>query len=466
MARKTSTTPSQFDFDLICIGSGSGGGSAAVMAAKKGLRVALVEGDILGGEAPNYSSIPISACLKAVHNLSIARTAGQSGIEIGRIQPNWERVMAFKDRCVKKTGVLESAKAFEKAGVRLLRGFAQFVDPWTIHVDRELVTGRQIIIASGAKSHIPEISGLDKINYLTFKEALNLSELPSSVFIIGGGATGCSLAEIFHGLGSRVYLAEAAPSLLQREDNEVGQVEAEILKNKGLNVFVNTDVKKITAKPNDQKEIVVLETSQKKKIIVDQIIVATGKTPNIDLNLPAANVQFDAAGIKINRHLETNCAHIYAIGDVLGHDMLTHLAAYHSRIAVHNLLHEKAKDKMTLNYSAITRYIALTPGVAAVGLTETELRARQVPYKKALVPLHNLDQGSLNQESAGFVKLISSADKKYLIGGSVIAPEAAEMIAQLALAINARISVETFRDTIRAFATWSEAFALACQKLK
>ena len=466
MARKTSTEPSQFDFDLICIGSGSAGGSAAVLAARKGLRVALVEGSALGGESPNHSSIPLHACLQAVHSLTACHNAGENGIEIGRIHPSWEKVMAFKERCIKKTGVLESAGVFEKAGIQLFKGFAQFTDPWTIRIDRSYVTSRQIIIATGADNHLPSIGGLDEINYLTYKEALELSELPSSVFIIGGGATGCSLAEIFHGLGSRVYLAEAADNLLPREDAEVGQVEAEILKNKGVHVFTNTEIKEITPKPNDQKEIIVLEADQKKSIVVDQLVIAAGRQPRTGLNLPAANVNFDNSGIKVNRHLQTSAKHIYAVGDVLGHDMLTYLAAYHARLAVHNLLHTKAKEKITLDYTAVTRYIPLSPSVAATGLTEAELLSKQVAFKKAIAPLHGLDRSYISRQSAGFVKLICSADKKYILGGSIIAPAAGEMIAQLALAVSARMSVEAFRDAPKAFATWPEAFNLACQKLK
>ena len=466
MARKTSAQPAQFDFDLICIGSGSGGGAAAVMAAKRGLRVALVEGGELGGESPNYSSIPVHACLRAVHSLAAVRAASQSGIEVGRIHANWERILAFKNKCVKKTGVLESAATFEKAGIRLFRGFGRFVDPWTIYVNQGHVTSRRIIIASGAKHRPAAISGLEEVDHLRFHEALSLPELPSSLFIVGGGPTGCSLAEIFNAFGCRVYLAEAGPLLLQREDAEVGQVEAEILKNKGVHVFVGSEIKKVASRPNRQKEIVVSEANQTRQIIVDQLVLATGKIANLDLNLPAAGVTFEDEGIKINRRLETTAKHIYAIGDVVGHDMLTHLAAYHSQLAVHNLFQDKDKDKLSLDYSAVSRYLPLVPEIAATGMTESELLNQQRAYKRAVAPLHSLNRSHLSQESAGFVKLLSAADGSRLLGGSIIAPEAGEMIGQLSLAIKARLSVDTFRNNLKAFATWSEAFNLACQKLK
>ena len=146
--------------------------------------------------------------------------------------------------------------------------------------------------------------------------------------------------------------------------------------------------------------------------------------------------------------------------------MLTHLAAYHARLAVHNLLHAKAKEKMALDYTAVTRYIPLSPGVAATGLTEAELLSKKVTFKKAIAPLHGLDRSYLSRQPAGFVKLISSDDRKHILGGSIIAPAAAEMIAQLSLAVSARLSVDALREAPKAFATWPEAFNLACQKLR
>ena len=466
MAKKKTAPPAQFDFDLICIGSGSGGGAAAVMAAKRGLKVALVEGGDLGGESPNYSSIPVHACLRAVHNLAAVRAAPQTGIEVGRVRADWERVLAFKDRCVKQTGVLESAAVFEKAGIRLFRGFGRFVDPWTVYVNQGHVTGRRIIIASGAKHRPTAIQGLEEAGYLNFHEALNLPTLPGSLFIVGGGPTGCSLAEIFNAFGCRVYLAEAGSILLQREDAEVGQVEAEILKNKGVHVFVNSEIKEVAAKPNRQKEVTVSEAGRPRQLVVDQLVLATGKIANLDLNLPVAGVTFEEEGVKVNRHLETTAKHIYAVGDVIGHDMLTHLAAYHSQLVVHNLFQTKAKNKLCLDYTAVSRYLPLVPEIAATGMTEAELLNQQIPYKRAVAPLRGLNRSHLSQATAGFVKLLSAADGSRLLGGSIIAPEAGEMIGQLSLAIKARLSVNTFRGNLKPFASWSEAFNLACQKLR
>ena len=465
MPKTSPRPPVQFEFDLICIGSGSAGGSAAVAAARSGLRVALVEGSTLGGESANHSCVPVNALLQAVSDLETARNGFAAGVDAGRVSLNWEKTLAFKDDCVKSTGVSDSANAFSAAGVELLTGFAQFVDPWTINVGSRQLTGRKIIIATGSTTHVPPIEGLEKCGFITFKEALKRPRPPASLFIIGGGMTGCALAEIFNAAGSRVCLAEAAGHLLPREDQEVGQVVEEIFKTKGVNVLTTAQIGSVKLRDDGQKEIALTAKGEVKNIIVEEILVAAGRIPRLDLNLQAAGVQFDNDGIKVNRFLETTASHIYAVGDVIGHDMLTHLAAQHSRLAVHNLGQTKTKDKLGFDYAAVSRYLALTPEVAATGLTEAELHQQSLPFMKAMVPVHGLIRSRLSNRRAGFVKLLCAPDGR-LVGGSVIAPSAGEMIGQLSLAINAGLGVNEFKNNLKPFTSWSEAFNLACQKIR
>ena len=465
MPKNSLRPPVQFEFDLICIGSGSAGGAAAVASAKNGLRVALVEGGALGGESANYGCVPVNAMLQTVSNLEAAGEGFATGVDVGRVSLNWEKAKAFKDQCIRSTGVRESTAAFTKAGVSLLSGFAQFIDPWTINVGGRQTTGKNIIIATGSADYIPPLDGLEQVGYITYRQALELPKPPASLLIIGGGTTGCALAEIFNAAGSRTCLVETAETLLPREDAEVGQVVEEIFKTKGINVLTGSQISTIKLGDGEQKEIALQTKGEAKNIIVEEILVAAGRLPRLDLNLPAAGVQFDAAGIKVNRYLETTANHIYAIGDVIGHDMLTHLAAHHSRLAVHNLNQKKAKDKLSLDYAAVSRYLTLTPEMAATGLTEKELREQGMSYRKALVPIHGLIRSQLSNRQAGFVKLLCATDGR-LIGGSIIAPNAGEMISQLSLAINAKLSADELRNNLKPFTSWSEAFNLACGKLK
>ena len=425
----------------------------------------MIEGSAIGGESANYSCVPVNAFLQTAKTLETIRSGSAAGVETGRISLNWDKALAFKNRCVENTGVLESAEAFKEAGISLLGGFAQFVDPWTVGVGGRQTTGRNIIIATGSANFIPDIPGLKAAGYITFREALNLPRPPASLLVIGGGTTGCAMAEIFNAAGSRVCLAEKADHLLVREDPEVGQVVEEIFKGKNINVLSSGEITSVRLRDDGQKEAIVKLPEETKTIIVEEILVAAGRLPRLDLNLAGAGIQFDADGIKVNRFLETTANHIYAIGDVIGHDMLAHLSSHHSQLAVHNMNQSRAKDKITLNYAAVSRYLAISPEVAATGLTERELRQQGLPYRKAIVPIHGLIRSQLSGQQAGFVKLICAEDGK-LLGGSIVAPEAAEMIVQLSLAVNAGLREADLKNNLKPFTAWSEAFNLACKQLK
>lgn len=455
--------PASFDYDLICIGSGSAGGSAAVLAAQAGLKVALIEGGHLGGDSARFSCIPVNACLQTVKSLEAVNRAPLFGLSPGRLKINWRQIMNYKDECVRQTGVLQSEETFRKAGIDVLKGFAKFIDPWTISLNRRPLKALNILIASGSKDVVPEIKGLNSAQYLTYKEVLNLPSLPTSVFIIGGGMTGCALAEILNACGSRVYLAEKRDRLLNDEDSEIGQVEAEILKNKGVNLLLNCQISQVKNKEGQQKEVVIAVEGATKNILIDQVIVACGRQPQTDLGLPDAGIAFNKdSGIAVNKYLETNLPHIYAVGDAVGHIISSRIAHYHSRLALHNMMQTKNKTKMPLNYQTFVRHLALSPEIAACGPTEQELLSRQTPYKKTISPLHQTTRSQLSRQRAGFVKILTTP-RGIVLGGSIIAPNAGDMIYQLSLALQARLSVTDLKNNLKAFPTWSEALSAACQ---
>ena len=465
MLHTKSQAPTTFDYDLVCLGSGSAGGSAAMMVAS-GRRVAIVEGGFLGGACPNTSCVPVNALLQTVKTLAAIYRAPTLGISATRVHCDWSQIIAFKDECVRKTGVGKSQQAFEKAGISVIKGFAKFVDPWTISVNQQQIKASRFIVATGTKNFVPKITGLNKIDFLTYQNIFNLKAIPKSLLIIGGGMTGCAMAEIFNSLGSRVYLVDKASNLLQRENAEIGQVQAEIFKNKGVHVLLNQQLTKIE-KPTKRPDIDIAMSSPdgEKKVTVEKVLVACGKEPNIDLNLDAAGVQFDATGVKVNRHLQTTASHIYALGDVVGHDMSAQLAVYHSRLAIHNLLHSRDKDKIGYNYLALPRHLALTPEIAACGFTEAELRSKQISYHSALIPLSDIDHSYLSGETAGFVKMMCSHTGQ-LLGASLIAPTAGEMINQVTLAMNANLTVSDLKNNATPLPSWSVAFNLAASKLE
>ena len=457
--------PKSFNYDLICLGSGSGGGLSALLAARAGYRVALVEGqETLGGSSPTKTCIPFNALLQFVKTLETVQRSAYYGINIGRLNISWQKVLKFKEDCIKQTGAFESQAVFEKNGVEIISGFAQFTNPWTITVNRRNLTAKRFIIATGGKPHVPNVSGISKVDFATYKTALDFESLPKSVFIIGAGETGCALAEFFNACNSQVYLADESSHLLKSEDLEVSQIEAEILKNKGVSLYLESQIMTLAENSQKQKVVAFSHQGERKEMAAEKIILAAGVRPNFDLNLPAAGVEFDEKGIKVNSYLESSMAHIQAIGDVVDLPKRTPAVNQQARLIVHNLGQRRQKNKLRLNPKMYTRYLALSPEVAACGLTEKELLQQKTNYRRGLVPIHKATCSYLTQQRAGFLKLLSAADGR-LLGASMIIPHAGEIVSELSLALRHNLTVADLKNNLKAFPTWSEILNLACQKM-
>lgn len=457
MAKK----PRHYDYDLIVIGSGSGGGVAAHMSTRWGKKVAIVEAGSIGGECPNFGCVPTKALLKSAEVYRTAKEGSAYGVRSTSVNLSYSAVRKWKDEAVKRTGTSVGGRAFAAEGIAVLKGHAHFLGPHEVSVGRKRYTARKFLIASGTKNFIPPIDGIEDVGYLTYKEAIDLTKLPKSIFIIGGGAIGCEFATIFNTFGSDVYQAEFAPRLLFREDQEVGDLVGALLDRDGVNVMTSTEVTKVE---KDRSKTVVHYQSNGKKhsVRVDALLLAAGKVPNTDLGLENAGVKYSKRGIAVNDMMQTSAKHIFAAGDVVGPYAFTHMASYQSRIATHNMF---KRQKIEARYHAVPRAIFTNPEVAAVGLTEEQAREKKIKIKVNAVPTSIIGRANVQDESAGFVKVIA-AQSGVLIGASIVAPRAGEMMQELGLAIQNGLKAEDVAATIHAFPTWSEAVRVACAGLE
>ena len=456
--------PPVFDFDLICIGGGSAGCRVASLAARAGKKVALVESNLIGGDCSNFSCIPSKALLQATQAYQQVLRSKSYGVEFGRCRLNWAKVMSHKNQAIKRTGVFEGQDILNGLGVTVLRGRALFVTPWVINVSGRSWRSKKFLIATGSKDYIPTIDGLDQIDYLTYKEALNLSKPPSSLLIIGGGSTGCELAQFFSHFSKQVHLVEKESQLLKECDLEVGQIAGKLLHNQGVGVYLKTFVSKIGLNPGGRLYRVNLEKDgRQKQVTVEKIVVATGRTPNVDnLNLDHAGVKHDnQSGINVNRYLQTSNSNIYAAGDVTGEKALTHIALYQAGIVAHNLW---TRRRLRTDYKATPQCIFLDPEIATVGMGEKELKATSSKYGRSISPIKINSRSSTSNNRTGFVKILTN-HRGILVGGSIVGPRAGEMIHELALAINNNLSVLAINKTIHAFPTWSESILDVCHKI-
>jgi pyruvate/2-oxoglutarate dehydrogenase complex dihydrolipoamide dehydrogenase (E3) component len=452
-----------FDYDLIVIGSGAGGSAAATIAARAGKRVAIIEADTFGGDSPNWSDVPTKALLHAAQLYDEARHGARFGLRSSTMGYNYPSLRAWKDLAVKRTGAGGNRRYYENEGIATFQGAAHFLSPNEISVNRRHLSAHQFLIATGSHWIAPNIQGLEDLSYLTPRTILNSIRPPRSLYIIGAGTIGVELAQLMAIFGTKVYLSEIASRILPQEDEEVGILMERILKEqKGVTSLTQTRTLAVV-KDGVGKRITYTRGGVEKSIHVDDVLIATGRIPTVDLGLENASVAYTPKGIEVDEFLQTTARHIFAAGDVLGHSSHTHTALLESRVAANNLLH--GKSKITPDYTATPRLTFTHPGIASVGLSEDDCLKRDLRINKAVATLNIIARSNTSDFRDGFVKII--ADKKgVILGGTVVAPHAAEIIHELTLAVKYQLTAAQIAATPHAFLSWSEAVRVAAAKLR
>lgn len=451
----------EFDYDLIVIGSGAGGSAAANIVASEGKRVAIIESDAFGGDSPNWGDVPTKALLHAANLYDEACHGARFGLRSATLGYNYPSIRAWKDLAVKRTGAGGNRKYYESQGISTFSDAAHFLSPNEITVNRRHLSASHFLIATGSGWTIPNITGLDKIKYLTPRTILEEIKPPKSLLIIGGGDTSVEIAQLMATFGTKVYIAEKASRLLPHHDSEVGDLIERILtEQKGVTILTHSRVVSVE-KDGLAKRVIISRADTEKSIRVDEVLIAAGRTPNVDLGLENAGIKYTAKGIDVNDYLQTNVKHIFAAGDVLGHNNHTHTALLESRVVANNILH---RTKAAPDYTATPEIIFTNPGVATVGLSEDDCLKRDLSVNKAIAPLNIIARSNTSDFRDGFVKIIT--DKKgVILGASIVAPHAGEMIHELALAVKYNLTAAQVADTPHAFLSWSEAVRVAAGKL-
>lgn len=453
----------KFDFDLIVIGTGAGGSAAATIAAREGKRVAVVEADTFGGDSPNWSDVPTKALLHAAQLYDEARHGARFGLRSSAMSYNYPSIRTWKELAVKRTGAGGNRKYYENEGIATFHGRAHFLSPNEISVNRRHISGEFFLLATGSTWTLPDIQGLDLINYLTPRTILEAIRPPKTLYIIGGGSIGVEIAQLMAIFGTKVYIADIASRILPHEDEDVGKLMEQLLSTqKGVTVLTQTRTLAVE-KENIAKRVTYTRGGVEHSIRVDEVLVAAGRVPAVDLGLENAGVEYTPKGVEVNEHLQTSAKHIYAAGDILGRsNSFTHTALLESRIAAHNILQ---KNKATPDYTASPRLTFTFPGIASVGLSENECIKRDLQVKVGLSPLNIIARSNTSDFRDGFVKII--ADKRgTVLGATVVAPHAAEIIHELALAVRYELTAAEVANTPHAFLSWSEAVRVAASRIQ
>jgi len=438
--------------DVVIIGGGPAGYSAAIHASHLGANVALVEKDRLGGTCLNRGCIPTKALARSVEVLTDVRRANDFGIDVGSIKINFKKIMARKSGIVDKlvSGVEQLMKSNR---ISIYTGNGRILSSHSVKVNDEDIATGKIIIATGSGSVLPLAPGLDLPGVLTTDDILELKEPPESLVVVGGSYVGIEFASIFNALGTKVTIVEQLPLLLESIDTEISRRFTQTLPGRGIEVKTEAEVKAIKAEGAVLK--VLWDTpSGEQEVEGQMVLMATGRQPYTDeLGLSELGVKMDGRAIVVNEHLETNINGIYAVGDVLGKNMLAHVAFYEGEVAAENALGRSRQ----VDYHAVPSCIFTQPEIAGVGITEKEAKDNDTPYKVSKFPFLACGRAVAMDETTGLVKMICDAETGKILGMHVMGPHASDLIAEGALAIQLGGTATDIAHTIHDHPTLPEA---------
>ena len=454
-------------FDLVVLGSGPGGYSAAFRAADLGLNVALIEQyDVLGGVCLNVGCIPSKALLHIAEIANSCDEMAAKGLGFQKFSPDADALRAWKNKIISQltTGLAGMAKMRK---VTVIQGYGKFKDAFTIEVDNNgqlsEVSFKNAIVAVGSKAvKLPFLPEDDRV--LDSTSALELRKIDGSMLVLGGGIIGCEMATVYNSFGTKVTIIEMADQLMPGADKDLVNPCMKLLQKRGVEVILSAKVSAVTAADSGLQ--VVYTDSSGKEITqeFDQLLASVGRSPNGKLiNAAAAGIEVDDRGfIPVDKKLNTNIAHIKAIGDVVGQPMLAHKAVPEGRIAAEIIAGKNVKfDALCIPSVAYT-----DPEVAWVGLTEQQAREQGLKFKKGVFPWAASGRALAMGRSEGFTKLIVDADTGRVIGGGIVGVHAGDLIAEIALAIEMSADVEDLALTIHPHPTLVESIMMAAEVIE
>lgn len=448
----------KYDYHIIVIGAGSGGLVVASGAAGLGAKVALIEGDKMGGDCLNYGCVPSKTFLRSAHVADTIKQAKDFGIEVSHWSYDIKSIMSRVGHVIEAIEPHDSKERYEGLGVKVYEGYGSLVDRHTVMVNGREITGDKIVIATGSEALIPAIKGLDQVPYLTNKTVFKQERSPKNLIVLGAGPIGCELGQGFAQLGSQVTIIDMATSLFSKDDPEVGPLILQRFESDGIKMALGAEILSVSDK---QGEIVVSikVDGEEKKIKGDTLLVALGRKPNTQyLNMESVGIKTKKSGHIITDHyLRTNVKNIFAVGDVTGPYAFTHTAGYQASVVIQNAIFPVKKK---VSYKAVPWVTYTKPEIAHVGVTEPFLKKKAVTYKRYMVPIINNDRAKAESDSEGFLKVLT--DKKgVVIGATMVGEKAGEQIGLANLAVVKGLKISSFMSMTFPYPTEIEIYKTA-----
>jgi pyruvate/2-oxoglutarate dehydrogenase complex dihydrolipoamide dehydrogenase (E3) component len=443
-------------YNLVVIGAGTAGLVAAAGAAGLGARVALVERHLMGGDCLNFGCVPSKALISAARMCgAIDRASGKgiasdapAGVEFSAAMQRMRRLRA-------ELSANDSAARFKSLGVDVFFGEGRFVGRDGADVGGKRLNFSRALVATGARPTAPPIPGLAEAGFFTNETVFSLTELPRRLAVIGAGPIGCELAQAFRRFGAEVWLLEALAQILLREDRDAAAIVERAIVDDGVELLTGCNVASVGLGATGRR-VRFEHRGAPREIEVDEILVTAGRAPNVEgIGLEAAGVEYDRkSGVRVDDYLQTSNPHIFAAGDVCSALQFTHLSDAHARIVIRNALFfgRDRASRLTVPWCTYT-----DPQIAHVGLSEAEAATRGVALRTFVQPMSGVDRAVLDGETAGIVKVHVREGSDQIVGATIVAAHAGEMISELTLAISARIGLGRISGVIHPYPTQAEA---------
>ena len=455
-------------YKLVVIGAGPAGLVAAKGAAALGARVALVERDLIGGDCLNVGCVPSKALIRTARLYAEMRNAAHYGTRApDDVQVDFAAAMARMRRLRSRISRWDSIDGLAGAGIDVFLGPGRFVSGDTVDVDGARLRFDKVVIATGSRPDMPDIPGLDKVELLTNENIFDLTELPKRLLVVGGGPLGCELAQAFSRFGAATIIAQDMPLFLPKEERDAAQLLSDAFARDGLEVRLNTRVTDVRVE-HGEKIVDMVSDDYRSSVPVDAVLVGVGRVPNVEgLELQKAGVELDEHGsVRVDDFLRTSNRRIHAAGDVCMEYKFTDVADATARIAVRNALFPGRQRVSTLTIPWCTY---TDPEIAHVGLYVRQANERGIAIRSFTEPMHQVDRAILDGEQIGFAKIHVAQHSDRILGATIVARHAGEMINEVTVAMVHGIGLNGLAKVIHAYPTQAEAIrkaANACNRTR
>ncbi|MFQ5915341.1 MAG: mercuric reductase [Nitrospinota bacterium] len=444
-------------YNLVAIGAGTAGLVAAAGGAILGARVALIEKHLMGGDCLNYGCVPSKALVRCAKARADTQEAHRFGVHTdGEISVNFGAVVERMRRLRAHISKHDSVSRFSDFGVDVFLGAGRFTGPRSVEVAGKTLRFAKAVIATGGRPVAPDVPGLDEAGYLTNETIFNLTERPQRLGVIGGGPVGCELAQTFQRLGSQVTLLHSGAHVLHKEDVDAAEIVQRAMRRDGVDLILSANLLAVEGRRGEKVLRYARGDGQRREVAVDEILVAAGRAPNVTgLGLEAAGVAFDPAkGVRVDDRLRTTNPRIFAAGDVCSRYKFTHAADAMARLVLANALF---MGRQRVSALAIPWCTYTDPQIAHVGITEREAASSGIALDTFTQPLEEVDRAILDGEAEGFAKVHVKKGTDKILGATVVARNAGEMIGVYTMAMTHGLGLGAVSKVIQPYPTQAEA---------